>query len=109
MQTAQAMVESDLRGVSHKRLDDRDESLRAVFSTLKRSFLFQRLLGQVTVDKTSISKGYRTSSSWLSRVTVSGLDYQQANDTEQEVSSMDENVAVSWWKQEDGTYLIEIT
>lgn len=110
MQSAKTMVSEDLRGVSHHRLDERDTTLRDIESKLKREFFFQRLLSGVSIERTCISKGYRVSSSWVSRVTVSNLTETQANSIQSIVKENEQiRVAVSLWKQSDGTYLVELT
>lgn len=104
------MVSEDLRGVSHHRLDERDKTLRKMQSELNKKFLFHRLLNRVSIDRTCISKGYHVSSSWVSRITVSNLTKTQAESVQSIVEDNEDiRVAISLWKQEDGTYLVEVT
>jgi hypothetical protein len=110
MQSSKSLLSEELRGVSHHRLDERDKMLREIHSKLKRMFFFQRFLNKVSIERNCISKGLQVSGSWVSQITVSNLTKTQAESIE---SLVEENegirVAVSFWKQEDESYIVELT
>lgn len=103
-----AEVEEDMRGVSHTHLDSVDKSMTAVYEELKRKFILKRWLGTVNVKVIKESKGYNTNSSWMRRITITGLSEGEVKTIRTLIQEESFDVAMNATQLEDSSWGVEI-